>query len=242
MTGSKDVISDIETARVLIVANYASVRSGLHALLLGADGIRVLGETGSAGGDAFTRLLRDVRPDVVLLDAPDESTLGTSLSAIAVPHTVSPVREDAPALVALGSDALSDVPRLQAAPFLPGWAYLSRDADGPQIVSAIRAAAEGLVVLDRAAMQRISEITGPDSGPARSAITESDFPGETLTARETEVLQQMAQGLPNKIIATRLGISLHTAKFHVAQILGKLDATSRTEAVTIGARRGYVTF
>jgi DNA-binding CsgD family transcriptional regulator len=56
-----------------------------------------------------------------------------------------------------------------------------------------------------------------------------------------EVLQLMAHGLPNKRIAARLGISLHTAKFHVAQILAKLDAGSRTEAVTRGARRGYVT-
>ena len=64
--------------------------------------------------------------------------------------------------------------------------------------------------------------------------------GETLTVRETEVLQLVAQGLPNKIIASRLGISLHTVKFHVAAILAKLNASSRTEAVTLGARRGYV--
>lgn len=54
------------------------------------------------------------------------------------------------------------------------------------------------------------------------------------------MLQLMAQGLPNKIIASRLGISLHTVKFHVASVLAKLDATSRTEAVTLGVRRGYV--
>jgi DNA-binding NarL/FixJ family response regulator len=54
-------------------------------------------------------------------------------------------------------------------------------------------------------------------------------------------MELMSLGLPNKVIATRLKISLHTAKFHVAQILAKLNAESRTEAVTIGARRGYVT-
>jgi DNA-binding NarL/FixJ family response regulator len=69
---------------------------------------------------------------------------------------------------------------------------------------------------------------------------ETTSPGETLTAREIQVLQLMAQGLPNKIIAARLGISLHTAKFHVASILSKLGAASRTEAVTLGARHGFV--
>lgn len=52
----------------------------------------------------------------------------------------------------------------------------------------------------------------------------------------------MAQGLANKQIGVKLGISLHTVKFHVAQILAKLNAASRTEAVTVGARRGYVSF
>jgi len=62
-----------------------------------------------------------------------------------------------------------------------------------------------------------------------------------LTAREIEVLAMLAEGLGNKIIAARLGISSHTAKYHVASILAKLGAGSRTEAVTIGMRRGLVT-
>jgi DNA-binding NarL/FixJ family response regulator len=61
-----------------------------------------------------------------------------------------------------------------------------------------------------------------------------------LTARELEVLRMMAEGAPNKIIAWRLGISEHTVKFHVASILSRLGASSRTEAVTIGIRRGLV--
>lgn len=67
-----------------------------------------------------------------------------------------------------------------------------------------------------------------------------DVPAETLTARELEVLRMMADGLPNKEVAARLGISGHTAKFHVAQILAKLRAASRAEAVALGIRRGMV--
>jgi len=94
----------------------------------------------------------------------------------------------------------------------------------------------GLAVLDAGL---VSVLTAANAPPDRSPPAD-DAPGVTLTARETEVLQLMARGLPNKIIAARLGISLHTAKFHVAAILAKLNASSRTEAVTLGARRGLV--
>jgi len=242
MTGSSDVIGDIEVTRVLIVAGYASVRAGLHALLAGAEGVRVLGEAGTtAGGDTLARLLRDIRPDVVLLDAADGGTLSGVLSALVAPVGTRAVRDDIPALVVLGDVPSEELPRLQGARDLPGWAYLLREADGPQIVGAVRAAAEGLVVLDRSLAARAGAGATIGGGHALNSPVPSDIPGETLTAREIEVLQLMAEGLPNKIIATRLGISLHTAKFHVAQILGKLNATSRTEAVTLGARRGYVT-
>jgi len=63
---------------------------------------------------------------------------------------------------------------------------------------------------------------------------------EPLTPRESEVLQMLASGLGNKEIAAKLGISDHTVKFHVASILGKLGASSRTEAVSLGIRGGLV--
>ena len=65
-------------------------------------------------------------------------------------------------------------------------------------------------------------------------------PGQALTPREIEVLGMLAEGLGNKEIAWRLQISEHTVKFHVASILSKLDASSRTEAVTVGFRQGLI--
>ena len=76
--------------------------------------------------------------------------------------------------------------------------------------------------------------------PDRSA-TPDPLP-EPLTRRELDVLALMAEGLPNKAIATRLGISDQTVKFHVAAIAGKLSAANRTEAVRIALRRGLLTF
>ena len=245
--------NDDDTTRVLIAANYASLRAGLHALLATETNVCVLGESAS-DAPALSRLLPGLTPDVVLLDTSGDGTSGTE----SLPGVLELLRranltsgtdntdgDSAPAaLVVLGDEARRDVPRLFAAE-LPGWAYLLREtADGPQIARATRAAASGLIVLDKSITPPAWPASGsslPAPVPVLGAARLPDpLPGETLTPRESEVLQLMAQGLPNKIIASRLKISLHTAKFHVAQILGKLAATSRTEAVTIGARRGYV--
>lgn len=66
------------------------------------------------------------------------------------------------------------------------------------------------------------------------------FPAAHLTHRELEVLELMAEGLPNKLIAERLGISDQTVKFHIASIIGKLGASNRTEAVRRAVRRGLL--
>lgn len=223
---------------MLIVAAYASVRAGLRALLADREGLVVTGEVGSRE-DLRARLQEaSRRPQVVLLDGESGELVERVLALL------SGTAATAAALVVLGDAPEEDAPRLAEVSSLRGWAYLSRNAEGPQIENAIRAAASGLIVFDRNSLS----LPFPDTAaaaypPAFATATAAPHraPGEeTLTPRETEVLQRMAEGLPNKIIAARLGISLHTVKFHVAQILAKLDASSRTEAVTLGARRGYV--
>jgi DNA-binding NarL/FixJ family response regulator len=85
------------------------------------------------------------------------------------------------------------------------------------------------------------EATGakPESNH-ESAVFDSELQAESLTNREQQILTMMAEGLGNKEIAWQLQISEHTVKFHVSSILGKLDASSRTEAVTVGLRRGLL--
>jgi len=204
--------------RLLIVAAYASVRAGLDSLLAGAADIEVVAE--ASGSAEVERLLPDARPDVVLADdLPDDRARLLAL-----------VADGDAGLVLLGESrdgfrALADAP-------LPGWGYLLKEADGAEIAGAVRAAAAGLIALDRSLV--------PWSFlPARAEDGEKGR-GDTLTAREREVLALMARGLPNKQIAARLAITLHTVKFHVASVLAKMGAASRTEAVTLGARRGAV--
>jgi two-component system, NarL family, response regulator YdfI len=102
---------------------------------------------------------------------------------------------------------------------------LQANASSDQIVQAIKSAAAGLMVIDPVLV---------------SSTSENESLAEHLTARESEVLQLLADGLGNKDIAQRLSISEHTIKFHIRSILGKLGAASRTEAVTRGLRSGLI--
>jgi DNA-binding NarL/FixJ family response regulator len=219
--------------RVLIVAAYASVRAGLQALLSEAEDCDVIGAL--SGSAELERLLPDARPDAVLLDE-SEGDGARVLELLSGGETGLVMLGDNPE----GYRTLATLP-------LPGWAYLLKEADGPEIAGAIRAAVSGLVALDRALLPFLIIGTAAASpaaprGEERTRARASDAPlaDEALTAREIEVLQLMAAGLANRQIAARLFISPHTVKFHVASILAKLGAASRTEAVTLGVRRGYV--
>jgi len=83
-------------------------------------------------------------------------------------------------------------------------------------------------------------LIAPSVGPIGATDETMATPVEPLTPRETDVLELVAEGLPNKAIASRLGISDQTVKFHVAAIIGKLGAANRTEAVRLAVRRGLI--
>jgi DNA-binding NarL/FixJ family response regulator len=115
-------------------------------------------------------------------------------------------------------------------------ALLPRAADSDELLAAIRAVAKGYVVLP----QRLLAALLDEESTSAEFFNRSGAAPPALTPRELEVLAAMADGASNKAIARRLGISFHTAKFHVAAILAKLDADSRTEAVTKAAQSGLV--
>ena len=125
---------------------------------------------------------------------------------------------------------LPDASQAQRAIAAGARGVILRDRVGPHLVSALRAVRGGLTVLDPALADELL--------PNRAM--REDVPVEDLTVREREVVQLMAEGLSNKLIAKRLDISGHTAKFHIGRILGKLDADTRTEAVVRALRHGLV--
>ncbi|HET8524536.1 MAG TPA: response regulator transcription factor [Thermomicrobiales bacterium] len=204
-------------ARVLVVASYPSVRAGLRVLLSADPGLELL--DASASG-ALADL--EITPDVLVIDAASGAEVIDELAEMfaRVP------------MVLIGGDPASDGPGLGERPI----AYLGADADGASLSIAVRGVANGLTVID----PQFVALAGFHSH-ARSPLAAEAAGGESLTAREYEVLELVAAGLPNKAIARELGISEHTAKFHVGSLLGKLGAGSRTEAVTIATRRGLLT-
>lgn len=198
----------------------APIRDKLEQLLDSADA-SVVGW--SEDPEAMDEELAD-EADVVLVDAtetPPEELL-ESLEETGSLRTARVVVLVGRASVGWVNQAL----RAGIAGLLPG------NVNAEQFAKTLDAVASGLVVVHPARLQvpRSTENLAP-------GFLESV---EALTSREREVLQMLAQGLGNKEIAVRLKISEHTVKFHVASILGKLGASTRTEAVSIALRRGLI--
>jgi two-component system, NarL family, response regulator YdfI len=208
--------------RVFIVAASSLARTGTQNLFAERD-VEVVGS--AANLESLAALWPDVVADVVLIDASGEQleTLIDSLASSQIASEANVVFLNDRTESSLIVDAL----RTGVRAILPS--HVSPD----QLVAALESAAAGLIVVHPA------EVNGlfPAATPASRAVAEL---AEPLTARESEVLQMLASGLANKEIAARLLISEHTVKFHVASILGKLGAGSRTEAVALGMRRGLV--
>jgi DNA-binding NarL/FixJ family response regulator len=162
-------------------------------------------------------LLNQYRIDVLLADAPTRELLAEYRG-----------RHDRVALVVLldGADPEDGVRALKAG----ARAVLHRSSSRNEIIAAIKVITSGLVVLPPELLATL----------LHEAPTADDVLKAQLTRRELEVLAAMADGASNKAIARQLGISFHTAKFHVAAILAKLDADSRTEAVAKAAQSGLV--
>ena len=198
--------------RLLIVAPSAVLRAGLEALATSSPELQVVGSLLDFTG------AEDLRPDVIL-------------SALPLEDIPLPSGSRAPPLVLLTNES-QPVWTLEA--FRTGArALLPRNASQAEILVAVEAAANGLAVLDPRDLDAMLSSAAP-------APAQTEREGAALTARELEVLRMMAEGAANKIIAWKLGISEHTVKFHVASILARLGASSRTEVVTIGIRKGLV--
>ncbi len=208
--------------RVLIVAASALSRAGLQGMLADSR-FDIAGS--AANVETISGQLVDVEPDVVLIEAAADTheELLTALEdrELAREYPVVVLSEQ------MKAAWISETFRAGVRAVLP------RDVTPEQLRAALEAAAAGLVVVHPSGVSAIIPAPAALTSPAR------ELP-EPLTPREREVLQMISAGLGNKEIAGRLSISEHTVKFHVASILGKLGASTRTEAVSIGIRHGLV--
>jgi NarL family two-component system response regulator LiaR len=204
----------------MIVDDQPVVRSGLSTFLLAFDDLEYVGEA-DGGAEAVERCL-ELRPDVILMDLvmPDvDGAEATRRIKQACPHVqviaLTSYREDDLVQGALRAGALS---------------YLLKNISADELANAIRAAFAGRSTLAPEAAEVLIKATTTPASPEQ----------EGLTSRELEILQMMVSGESNPEIAERLVVSRSTVKFHVSNILMKLGATTRTEAVAMALQKGLV--
>ncbi|TDD49024.1 response regulator transcription factor [Saccharopolyspora elongata] len=203
--------------RVLVVDDHPVVRAGLQALLAGDAGIEVVGEAATAveavrQADAF-------RPDVVLMDL----QLGDGVEGVEATRRLLALDTPPRVLVLTTYDADTDITRAIDA---GATGYLLKAGPPEELFQAIRAAAQGKTMLSPEIASRL--------------LQRSRAPEQSLSAREVEILELLAQGLGNKELAKKLFISEATVKTHLVHIYSKLGVDSRMAAVSAAVERRLI--
>ncbi|MFF3844485.1 response regulator [Streptomyces sp. NPDC002328] len=203
--------------RVVVVDDHTVMRAGVIALLAGEDGVEIVGEAGD--GRAALDLVARYDPDVALVDLRMPVLDGVATTAeIVARHSRTRV------LILTTYDTDADIERGVEAGAI---GYLLKDATREQLADAIRAAARGETVLaPRVAEKLVARMRRPVQEP--------------LTARETDVLGAVADGLTNAEIGRRLVITEATVKTHLLRLFAKLDVNDRTRAVVVAMERGLL--
>jgi len=202
--------------RLLIADDHVIVRSGLAQLVATMADVELVGAA-SDGAEAVA-LAAEHRPDVVLMDLEMPGVDG-----IEATRTLS---TEQPGVAVVILTSFSDRDRIIGALDAGAVGYVLKDAEPDELARAIRAAARGESPLDPKAARALLS--------ARGAVA----PGAALSEREREVLLMVAEGLPNKLIARRLGISEKTVKAHLTSVFRQIGVTDRTQAALWAERSG----
>jgi DNA-binding NarL/FixJ family response regulator len=202
------------TIRVVIVDDHAVLRAGLEQLLAGQPDLEVVG-TAASGGEAV-QVVRDLRPDVVLMDLQMPGVDGVSATREIVAERLADV---------LVLTSYSDAERIVGALDAGAMGYLLKDADPDEVLTGIRSVARGESPINPRAARELL-------GARRTT------PAAELTPREREVLVLVRQGLANKQIARRLGISERTVKAHLTSAFQRIGVVDRTQAALWAERNG----
>ena|SRR5438034_1134840 len=200
--------------RVMCVDDHPLIRKGIASILANVPDMQLVAE--AADGTEAARMFRNVRPDVTLMDLRMPRGDG-----IAATRTIRREFPDARIIALTSYDGDQDIFRALDAGVR---GYLLKEAVHSSVVDAIRTVHAGKRLVPSNVGKRLTE----------------HFPKLALTTRETEVLALVADGLGNREIAERLGTASGTIKMHVQNILDKLGAVDRTQAVTIAIQRGVL--
>ncbi len=203
-----------QTLRILVADDHFIVRSGLAALVNSEPGMQVVAE--ATDGAQAVEAFRAHQPDVAILDVRMPVKGGI--------QAIEEIRHAFPQARVLMLTAYNGDEDIHRALEAGARGYLLKSSTGDDLIPAIRAVAAGGRWVPNDVAERLAARRGH----------------EPLTPREIEVLREIARGLANKEIASRLAISENTVKDHLKNILGKLRVAARTEAVTAAVQRGII--
>ncbi len=211
-----------ETIRLVLVDDHCLCRRGLTELFDHCYGISVVGGTGNAS--EVIPILQDTHPDLLIMDLRMEPVDG-----LAILDQIRKAAIDTPVVILTMSDSESD---LAAAMRLGAKGYLLKDMDPEDVVNAVRRIAAGELVVAPAMTVKLMNFLqhGQQEQVRKNSL-------ELLTEREREILQHLARGESNKVIARTLDISYDTVKQHVRHILFKLKLASRVEAAVFAVEQ-----
>lgn len=207
---------------ILIADDHVLVREGTRRLLEAEPDIRVVSEAGD--GAAAVAEAERYHPDVVIMDVAMPGMNGI--------EATRQIKARMPHMAVLALTAHDDIQYVLKLLDAGAAGFLLKDVRGRELVEAVRAVHRGEITLNPAVAARAQRLAAE-----RRAITEERPP---LSDREMEVLQEAARGLPNKDIARRLSLSVRTVHTHLGNIFSKLGVGSRTEAVLLALRNGWI--
>jgi DNA-binding NarL/FixJ family response regulator len=218
------MMSDVTTGtiRLVLVDDHAILREGLRSVLERQRGLVVVGEASSE--DEAVAVVRAMSPDVVLLDL--KLSAGSEYEGLSLCAKLSAAH---PGIGLLVLTTFLDEDLVVRAVHAGARGYVVKDVDTTELVRAIRAVSAGESAFDaRSAAAVVRSMSGRTQ------------PRQQLTDRELEVLRLLATGLSNNKIGEQLYISATTAKFHVSNIMRKLEVSRRAEAVYAASKRGLI--
>jgi len=211
-------MTDEPRIKVMLVDDHAVVRSGLSAFLSVIPDLELIGE--AENGDEAVRRCGLLNPDVILMDLMMPGTDGVTATRL--------IHEKYPAVHVIALTSFPEDDLVQKALQAGATGYLMKNVSARELADAIRAAHKGKMTLSPEAAQAL----------AHAAANKNE--GAELTDREREVLKLMVEGLNNQEIADRLVVSLSTVKYHISNILSKLQVDNRVAAVTLAIQKKLV--